>query len=104
MLKQIENARGIVREFISAESDSEIFFNSGSTLAQAQVVVLAYLKDGDEILYSPLDHRSFVDPWFDLQRKLKHFGININLVPYQNPKLAEQILMILKIKLILKQN
>ena len=85
LLKQIEQSRGVVREFLSAELDSEIFFNSGSTLAQAQIAncLLTYLKDGDEILYSSLDHRSFVDPWFDLQRKLKHFGININLVPYQ---------------------
>ena len=43
---------------------------------------LANLRDGDEILFSPLGHASNVYPWVHLRQLLARFGTNIALVPY----------------------
>ena len=43
---------------------------------------LANLRDGDEILFSPLGHASNVYPWVHLRQVLARFSTNIALVPY----------------------
>ena len=43
---------------------------------------MANLADGDEILFSPLDHASAVYPWLNLRQMLARSGTRITLVPY----------------------
>lgn len=43
---------------------------------------MANLADGDEILFSPLDHSSNVYPWVNLRQALARSGTRITLVPY----------------------
>ena len=72
--------------FIGAESPDEIVFVPGATAGLNAVATswgLANLADGDEILFSPLDHSSNVYPWVNLRQVLARFGRRITLVPYQ---------------------
>jgi hypothetical protein len=63
--------------FIGAESPDEIVFVPGATAGLNAVATswrLANLADGDEILFSPLDHSSNMYPWINLQQVLARFG------------------------------
>lgn len=66
MTTEYENARETVRGFINAKSSSEIIFTSGAT---ASVNLLAfsfgekYIKEGDEIIISEMEHHSNIVPW-----------------------------------------
>jgi cysteine desulfurase/selenocysteine lyase len=84
LTRQIENIRTQVQQFIHAESAHEIIFTNGATDAQGKIAqsFLTYLKDKDEILYSTLDHRSFVLPWIRVQKQLAQFGKHVKLIPY----------------------
>ncbi|QQR60013.1 MAG: aminotransferase class V-fold PLP-dependent enzyme [Candidatus Melainabacteria bacterium] len=75
----IENARARVSSFIGAKS-GEVAFTSGATQSLNMVALgwgLKNLKDGDEILLCPDDHKSTVLPWYNLQDLLASFGIRI---------------------------
>jgi len=84
LVQDIETVRAQVQKFICASTSSEILFTSGATDAQEKIAqsFLSFLQDGDEILYSQLDHRSFVLPWVNTQRQLSQFGVHIKLIPY----------------------
>ncbi len=84
LVQDIEQVRSQVQKFIHADTPSEILFTSGATDAQEKIAqsFVRYLQDGDEILYSPLDHQSFVLPWINLQKQLKFFGVHLKLIPY----------------------
>jgi cysteine desulfurase/selenocysteine lyase len=82
--RAVHEVRERVAAFIGAAPD-EIVFTAGATASLNAVALswgLANLTDGDEILYSPLDHASAVQPWRHLQRTLGRFGIKIKLLPY----------------------
>ncbi len=61
-----ESARETVREFINAESVSEIVFTSGTTEAinlVADSFGNKFIREGDEILISEMEHHSNIVPW-----------------------------------------
>jgi len=84
--RRLAEVRARAARFIGADSPDEIVFVSGSTAGLNAVAMswgLANLADGDEILFSPLDHSSNVYPWVNLRQVLARFGRRITLVPYR---------------------
>ncbi|MBQ1508705.1 MAG: aminotransferase class V-fold PLP-dependent enzyme, partial [Erysipelotrichaceae bacterium] len=79
--KRYEEVRGIVRGFLNAGSDEEIVFTAGDT---ASINTIAYgygekfLKEGDVILSTEVEHASDILPWF---RTAKKTGAEIRFVP-----------------------
>jgi cysteine desulfurase/selenocysteine lyase len=66
MTGEYEYAREVVRKFINARDTSEIIFTSGAT---GSINTLAfsfgdkYIKEGDEIIVSEMEHHSNIVPW-----------------------------------------
>lgn len=86
LAKNIDLVRKQVQKFINAKSEEEIIFTSGATDAFNKTIyalAINYLKDGDEILYCPNDHISFVSPWFRAQKLLRMTGRNVELIPFK---------------------
>jgi len=84
-VRRIAAVRAQAARFFGAASEAEIVFTAGATAGLNAVALswgLANLADGDEILYSPLDHSSNVYPWVHLRQLLARFGRRITLVPY----------------------
>ena len=80
---RIEASRSRVARHIAAEVD-DVCFTDGATRSLNTVALawgLANLKSGDEIMLCPEDHKSTVLPWYNLQRLLRSFGIEIRIVP-----------------------
>ena len=72
-----ENTRVLVQKYINAKDANEIVFTKGATEAinlVANTFGQNFLKEGDEILLTELEHHSNYVPWHYL-RKLK--GVNI---------------------------
>jgi cysteine desulfurase/selenocysteine lyase len=91
LTREVEEVRDKVKHFINAKEKEEIIFTSGSTDGFNKVAYtlgLHYLKNGDEILYCPQDHKSFVLPWFNVQKLLKKMGITIHLIPFKVNKMG----------------
>jgi len=83
--RRIAEVRAQAARFFGAASAEEIVFTPGATAGLNAVALswgLTNLADGDEILYSPLDHTSNVYPWMHLQQVLARFGRRVTLVPY----------------------
>jgi cysteine desulfurase/selenocysteine lyase len=76
-----EAAREKVRKFINAGKRSEIIFTRGTTDA-INVVMQSYgrtfLKEGDEILISHMEHHSNIVPW---QMLCEEKGTKLNVIP-----------------------
>ena len=75
-----ENTRVLVQKYINAKDPNEIVFTKGATEAinlVANTFGQKYLKEGDEILITELEHHSNYVPWHYL-RKSK--GVKINFV------------------------
>ena len=73
-----ENTRVLVQKYINAKDPNEIVFTKGATGAinlVANTFGQKYLKEGDEILITELEHHSNYVPWHYL-RKSK--GVKIN--------------------------
>lgn len=78
-----EGAREKVRRFINAKSSAEIIFNRGTTTGLnlvAQSYARANLKEGDEILITPMEHHSNIIPW---QQAAKATGATLKYLPLQ---------------------
>lgn len=76
-----EAARETVREFINAKSTDEIIFTAGTTASMnafAYSFAKAYLKPGDEILISHMEHHSNIVPW---QIACKDCGAVLKVIP-----------------------
>ncbi|MCQ2976112.1 MAG: cysteine desulfurase [Bacteroidales bacterium] len=61
-----ENARLKVQQFINAKSRTEIVFTKGSTDALNLMAFSfgeAYIKEGDEVIVSEMEHHSNIVPW-----------------------------------------
>jgi cysteine desulfurase/selenocysteine lyase len=61
-----ENARKIVKEYINADTTEEIIFTKGTTDSVnlvANSFGRKYLKEGDEVLISHMEHHSNIVPW-----------------------------------------
>lgn len=77
-----ENARERVRQFINACSTSEILFTRGTTESlnlMASSYGEAFLKKGDEILISEMEHHSNIVPW---QMLCEQKGCRIKVIPF----------------------
>ncbi|GAB5470990.1 MAG: cysteine desulfurase [Rhodospirillales bacterium] len=76
-----EEARETTRRFLKAGSADEIVFTSGATEAinlVAQSYGRAFLKAGDEVILSTLEHHSNIVPWQILRDQI---GIEIKVAP-----------------------
>ncbi len=76
-----EAARETVRRFINAEHREEVIFTRGTTEAVnlvAQAWGDHYLKSGDEIILSELEHHSNIVPW---QMIAERKGASIKVIP-----------------------
>lgn len=78
-----EGAREKVRKFISASSIEEIIFTRGTTTALntvAQSYAMENVKEGDEIIITPMEHHSNIIPW---QQVAKKTGATLKYLPLQ---------------------
>lgn len=76
-----EAARERVRQFINARSTAEVLFTRGTTESLNLVASSfgeAFLKEGDEVIVSVMEHHSDIVPW-QLLRERK--GIAIRVIP-----------------------
>ncbi len=67
-----EGTRKIVKNFINAGKEKEIIFTSGTTAAINLVAYsygMNFLKPGDEIILSAMEHHSNIVPWQFVARK-----------------------------------
>lgn len=77
----LEAARGNVRSFIGAGSTEEIIFTRGTTESMnllASSFAAAFLKEGDEVLISGMEHHSNIVPW---QIQAQRYGFTIKVIP-----------------------
>ncbi|MBQ2268860.1 MAG: cysteine desulfurase [Bacteroidaceae bacterium] len=76
-----EDAREVVRNFINARSSAEIDFTRGTTESLNLVASSfgeAFLKEGDEVIVSEMEHHSNIVPWQLLRDKK---GIVLKVIP-----------------------
>ena len=76
-----ENTRKLVKEFINANSSSEIIFTNNATDSINKIVFgffEHYLKENDEILITKAEHASNILPWFELSDKI---NVKVNYMP-----------------------
>ena len=79
-----EGAREKVRNFIHAGSTSEVIFYRGTTTALnvvAQSYGLTNIKEGDEIVITPMEHHSNLIPW---QQVAKVTGATLKYIPMED--------------------
>jgi cysteine desulfurase/selenocysteine lyase len=90
-----EDARKKVQKFLNANSENEILFTKNATESInliAQSYYQRYLKSGDEIILSVMEHHSNLLPWYFLRDNygivLKFIDIdsdgNLNLDNFEN--------------------
>ncbi len=78
---QFEAARVTVQQFINAPSDAQIIFTAGTTESinlVAQSYVRSFLKAGDEVIVSMMEHHSNIVPWQILEQQI---GIKLVVAP-----------------------
>ena len=78
---RFEEARGTVRAFLNARDEREIVFVRGATEAinlVAQSWGPAFLKDGDEVIVTELEHHSNFVPW---QMLCQRVGAKLVMAP-----------------------
>lgn len=76
----MEQARSHVRDYINAESESEIIFTRGTTEG-LNLVATSYcstLSPGDEIILTVMEHHSNIVPW---QLAARRYDLTIKVVP-----------------------
>ena len=76
-----EGTRETVRAFLNASSEREIVFTAGATAAinlVAQTYGRAFLKAGDEIILTALEHHSNIVPWQMLRDEV---GVVLKVAP-----------------------
>lgn len=77
-----EESREIVRDFINAASDKEIIFTKGTT---ESINLVAYsfgdkfIKEGDEILVTEMEHHANIVPW---QMLCERKGAVLKVIPF----------------------
>ena len=79
-----EDARKKVQKFINAKSENEIIFTKNATESInliSQSYYKKYLKEGDEIILSVMEHHSNLLPWFLLR---DNHGINLKFINIDN--------------------
>ena len=79
--ERYEQARQAVRRFLNASDDREIIFTRGATESinlVAQSFCAAFVKAGDEILVSTIEHHANIVPW---QLAAKQHGATVRPIP-----------------------
>ena len=77
----MEAAREKVRQFIGAGSTQEIVFTRGTTESMnllASSFAQAFLKEGDEVIISGMEHHSNIVPW---QIQAQKYGFKLRIIP-----------------------
>ena len=77
----MEAARDNVRKFIGAGSTEEIIFTRGTTESinlLASSFAQAFLKEGDEVIISGMEHHSNIVPW---QIQAERYGFKLRIIP-----------------------
>ena len=77
----MEASRENVRKFIGAGSTEEIIFTRGTTESinlLASSFAAAFLKEGDEVIISGMEHHSNIVPW---QIQAQRYGFKIRIIP-----------------------
>ncbi|MEK7584664.1 MAG: SufS family cysteine desulfurase [Patescibacteria group bacterium] len=77
----VDDAREIMRRFIGAERSSEVLFTYGTTFSinfVAYAWAERFLKSGDEIVLSVMEHHANTVPWLELQKRKR---IKLSFVP-----------------------
>lgn len=77
-----ENARETVKAFINAKSSSEIIFTRGTTESinlVAQSFGRKFIKEGDEVIISAMEHHSNIVPW---QMICEEKGAFLKVIPF----------------------
>ena len=84
-----EAARECVRQFINAASTSEVVFTRGTTESinlVASSFVEAFMKPGDEVIVSVMEHHSNIVPW---QLQAQRTGIVLRVIPMSDDGLLD---------------
>ncbi len=71
--ENFERVRALTCKFINASSSSEIIFTSGTTDSVnllANSLTSSFLKSGDEIILSEMEHHSNIVPWYMAAKKM----------------------------------
>ncbi len=79
-----ENARETVQKFINAQSKDEIIFTKGTTDAINLVAFSfgeQFIKDGDEIIVTSMEHHSNIVPW---QMMCERKRANLKHIPFDD--------------------
>jgi len=82
--REYENAREVVRKFLNARKTSEIIFTSGTT---ASINLVAYsfgevfVRQGDEVLVTEMEHHSNIVPW---QLLCERKGATLKVLPFDD--------------------
>ncbi len=79
-----EEARKAVQVFINARSEKEVIFTRGTTESinlVASSFGRKYLKEGDEVLISAMEHHSNIVPW---QLICEQTGAQLKVIPVSN--------------------
>lgn len=79
--EQFEEARNIVRRFINAAHGHEVIFTRGTTESINMVATSfgnTFLKAGDEVIISTMEHHSNIVPWQMLRERI---GITLKVIP-----------------------
>lgn len=77
----MEAAREKVRQFIGAGNTEEIIFTRGTTESinlLASSFAQAFLKEGDEVVISGMEHHSNIVPW---QIQAQRYGFKLKVIP-----------------------
>lgn len=79
--EEFEQARSIVQQFIGAAHSHEIIFTRGTTESINLVASSfgnTFLKEGDEVIISTMEHHSNIVPWQMLRDRI---GIVVRVIP-----------------------
>ncbi len=78
---EYEEARGIVQNFIGAENSHEIVFTSGTT-GSINAIAFSfgekYVREGDEVIISGMEHHANIVPW---QMLCERKGAHLKVIP-----------------------
>ena len=77
----MEAAREKVRQFIGAGSKEEVIFTRGTTESMnllASSFSRAFIKEGDEVIISGMEHHSNIVPW---QLQAERYGFSLKVIP-----------------------
>jgi cysteine desulfurase/selenocysteine lyase len=79
-----ESVREKVKDFIKAKKTREIVFTSGTTESLnliADSFGRAFIKEGDEIIITEMEHHSNIVPW---QMLCENIGAKLKVIPFDN--------------------